>query len=47
MFQTVEKLLSKKKKVCIIGCGVQYFEKLLRQISPNPSLSRGEKIMPP
>ena len=31
MFQTIEKLLSKKKKVCIIGCGVQYFEKLLRK----------------
>lgn len=31
MFQTVEKLISKKKKVCIIGCGVQYFEKLLRK----------------
>ena len=31
MFQTVEKLLSKKKKVCIIGCGVQYFEKLLKK----------------
>ena len=30
MFQTVEKLLSKKKKVCIIWCGVQYFEKLLK-----------------
>ena len=30
MFQTVEKLISKKKKICIIGCGVQYFEKLLR-----------------
>ena len=31
MFQTIEKLLSKKKKVCIIGCGVQYFEKLLKR----------------
>ena len=31
MFQAVEKLLSKKKKVCIIWCGVQYFEKLLRK----------------
>ena len=30
MFQTIEKLLSKKKKVCIIWCGVQYFEKLLK-----------------
>ena len=34
MFQTVEKLLSKKKKVCIIWCGVQYFEKLVRNKSP-------------
>jgi len=31
MFQTIEKLISKKKKVCIIWCGVQYFEKLLRK----------------
>jgi tRNA A37 methylthiotransferase MiaB len=31
MFQTIEKLISKKKKVCIIGCGVQYFEKLLKK----------------
>ena len=30
MFQTVEKLLWKKKKICIIWCGVQYFEKLLK-----------------
>ena len=37
MFQTMEKLLSKKKKICIIGCGVQYFEKLLRRTSPWPS----------
>ena len=36
MFQTVEKLLSKKKKVCIIWCGVQYFEKLLKTTSPSP-----------
>ena len=33
MFQTVEKLISKKKKVCIIWCGVQYFEKLLKNMS--------------
>ena len=33
MFQTVENLISKKKKVCIIGCGVQYFEKLLKNMS--------------
>jgi len=31
MFQTVEKLLWKNKKVCIIWCGVQYFEKLLKR----------------
>ena len=31
MFQTVERLLSKKKKICIIWCGVQYFEKLLKK----------------
>ena len=31
MFQIIEKLLSKKKKVCIIWCGVQYFEKLLKK----------------
>jgi len=30
MFQTVKKLIAKGKKVCIIGCGVQYFEKLLK-----------------
>ena len=30
MFQTVKKLISKGKKVCLIGCGVQYFEKLLK-----------------
>jgi len=34
MFQTIEKLVSKKKKVCIIWCGVQYFEKLLKKKYP-------------
>ena len=34
MFQTVEKLISKKKKICIIWCGVQYFEKLLKKKPP-------------
>ena len=46
MFQTVEKLLWKKKKVCIIWCWVQYFEKLLKKTSPSPSLSRGEIWQP-
>ena len=31
MFQTVENLISHGKKVCLIGCGVQYFEKLVRK----------------
>ena len=30
MFETIDKLVSKSKKVCIIWCGVQYFEKLLK-----------------
>ena len=33
MFQTVENLISHGKKVCLIGCGVQYFEKLVRRMS--------------
>ena len=50
MFQTVEKLLSKKKKVCIIWCGVQYFEKLLKKDNVpewqlEQELERREKIL--
>ncbi len=30
MFQTIDNLISKNKKICIIWCGVQYFEKLLK-----------------
>ena len=44
MFQTIEKLLSKKKKVCIIWCGVQYFEKLLRK-NMSPFKKGGYKEM--
>lgn len=29
MFQTLKKLLKKKKKVCLLGCAVQYFEKVV------------------
>ena len=48
MFQTVEKLLWKKKKICIIWCWVQYFEKLLKKTSPQPSPNReGDLIQPP
>lgn len=28
MFQVIKKLLRKKKKVCLVGCAVQYFEKV-------------------
>ncbi len=28
MFQVIKKLLRKKKKVCLLGCAVQYFEKV-------------------
>jgi tRNA A37 methylthiotransferase MiaB len=31
MFQTIDKLLSTKKRICLIGCGVQYFEKVLKK----------------
>ena len=30
MFQNIETLLWKKKKICLIWCGVQYFEKVLK-----------------
>jgi len=30
MFQTINKTLKKKKKICLIGCWVQYFEKVLK-----------------
>jgi len=42
MFQTVEKLLWKKKKACIIWCGVQYFEKLLKSSRTTLSVANGE-----
>ena len=40
MFQTIEKLLSRKKKICIIWCGVQYFEKLLKRPTSQQSSNR-------
>ena len=30
MFYTMKKLLRKKKKICLLGCAVQYFEKLVK-----------------
>ena len=30
MFHTMKKLLRKKKKICLLGCAVQYFEKLVK-----------------
>jgi len=40
MFQTINKLLKAKKRICLIGCGVQYFEKVLKKGvlgQPHPS----------
>ena len=30
MFHTMKKLLRKEKKICLLGCAVQYFEKLVK-----------------
>ena len=30
MFHTMKKLLRKRKKICLLGCAVQYFEKLVK-----------------
>ena len=32
MFQTIDKLLKAKKRICLIWCGVQYFEKVLKSL---------------
>lgn len=32
MFQTIKKLLRKKKKVCLLGCAVAYFENLVDSV---------------
>jgi len=50
MFHTLERLLAHGKKVCLIGCAVQYFEKLLNAPSSiTPSLRsppyQGDKTM--
>lgn len=42
MFKTVDKLISLNKKVCIIWCGVQYFEKLLRSQKTLDEISKSE-----
>ena len=42
MFKTVDKLISLNKKVCIIWCGVQYFEKLLRSQETLDEISKSE-----
>ena len=41
MFKTIDKLLSLNKKICIIWCWVQYFEKLLKQ---QKSLDKESKL---
>ncbi|GHV26167.1 hypothetical protein FACS1894176_06340 [Bacteroidia bacterium] len=49
-FQTLDKLLAHGKKVCLIGCAVQYFEKVLplqtpfRRFTPPSPLSGGNAI---
>ena len=42
MFKTVDKLISLNKKVCIIWCGVQYFEKLLKTKNVLDDVSKSE-----
>lgn len=42
MFKTIDNLLSHKKKVCIIWCWVQYFEKLLKNRKDIDLLSKLE-----
>ncbi len=42
MFQTVDKLLKKKKKICLIGCGVQYFEKVLKKQKTDNKIIKSE-----
>ena len=42
MFKTVDKLISLNKKVCIIWCGVQYFEKLLKTRNVLDDVSKSE-----
>ena len=42
MFQTVDKLLKSKKKICLIGCGVQYFEKVLKKENTDNQIIKSE-----
>lgn len=42
MFQTIDNLISKNKKICIIWCGVQYYEKLLKKMSSLDKKTRTE-----
>ena len=44
MFKTVDKLISLNKKVCIIWCGVQYFEKLLKSQKTLDEISKSELV---
>ena len=40
MFDTVRQLLSSKKKICLIWCGVQYFEKILKKENKSEFLEK-------
>lgn len=43
MFEVIEKLLSHNKKICIIWCAVQVFERLLNESSPSNSEIKKEQ----
>ena len=42
MFQTIDKLTSFNKKICVIWCGVQYFEKLLKNMNKLDAVLQSE-----
>ena len=42
MFETIDKLIKSKKKICLIWCWVQYFEKVLKKQKTNNELINDE-----
>ncbi|MDR2540361.1 MAG: hypothetical protein LBD11_00865 [Candidatus Peribacteria bacterium] len=47
MFQTIDKLLAHHKKICLIGCAVQYYEKLTgekQEQAKRKNLSNNKRI---
>lgn len=43
MFEVAEKLLDAKKRVCIVGCGLQYFEKLVEDVVEDNENDKNDK----